>query len=112
MFVILLSSYSNKKIQILITPEKMNEVKRKVKNGYPIGELKNELLAAGYTKEEIAKCFEIHKADMRSWYLFFGTTFFIFGIGLIVIYENILMLVAGVILLLLYFKESKSKENI
>jgi hypothetical protein len=94
-------------IFILITAEKIAEVKRKTKNGYPVGELKNELITEGYTKEDIAKCFEVHKADMQSWYLFFGSVFFIVGIWLIIQYNNILVLVAGVILLLFYFKEVK-----
>jgi hypothetical protein len=91
----------------LITAEKIAAIKKKTKNGYPVGELKNELINEGHTKEDIAKCFEVHKADMRSWYLFFGSTFFIVGIWLIMQYNNILLLVAGVILLLLYFKEVK-----
>jgi hypothetical protein len=92
---------------ILITAEKIAEIKKKTKNGCPVGELKNELINEGYTKEDIAKYFEVHKADMRSWYLFFGSVFFIIGIWVIMKYNNVLLLIAGVILLLLYFKEVK-----
>jgi hypothetical protein len=76
----------------LITAEKIAEVKKKTKKGY--------------TKEDIAKCFEVHKADMRSWYLFFGVAFFIVGIWAIMKYNSVLLLIAGVILLLLYFKQA------
>jgi hypothetical protein len=94
-------------IFILITAEKIAVIKKKTKNGYPVGELKNELINEGYTKEDITKCFEVHKADMRSWYLVFGITFFIVGIWAIMKYNSVLLIIAGVILLLLYFKEVK-----
>lgn len=94
-------------IFILITVEKISAIKKKAKNGYPVGELRNELINEDYTKEDIAKYFELHIADMKSWYLFFGSSFFILGIWLIMQYNNILLLIAGVILLLLYFKKLK-----
>ncbi len=65
----------------MITAEKIAEVKKKTKNGYPVGELKNKLIKEGYTEEDITKCFEVHKANMKSWYLFFGCTFLLLALG-------------------------------
>ncbi len=88
-----------------MTSQQKNEIQKKIKKGYPIGELKNELLKDGYSLEEINSCFEVKKASMKSWYLFFGSLFSIVGIWTILQYNSILLNIAGVILLLLYFKE-------
>jgi hypothetical protein len=94
-------------IFILITAEKIEEVKKKTKNGYPVGELKNELINEGYTKEDIAKCFEVHKADMRSWYLFFGIVFSFLSIWYFFEYGRIILVGLPVIMFSLYYKANK-----
>jgi hypothetical protein len=93
----------------LITSEKISEVKKKAKSGYPVGELKNELINEGYTKEDIAKCFEVHKADMGSWYLFFGVVFSFLCIWYFFEYGRIILLGLPVIMFALYYKANKKK---
>jgi hypothetical protein len=41
----------------MITEEKRKEIKKRLKSGYPAGELKNELLLQGYSEEEIEMAF-------------------------------------------------------
>ncbi len=80
-------------------------IQKKIKKGYPIGELKNELIRDGYSLEEINSCFKTKKTDMQSWYLFFGILFSVAGIYSIMKYNSLLLNIAGVGLLVLYFKE-------
>jgi hypothetical protein len=40
-----------------MTEEKINEIKKKVRKGYPPGELENDLFNEGYTAEEIQNVF-------------------------------------------------------
>ena len=52
----------------MLTEEKITELRKKVKSGVPEGEIKNQLLAEGYTNEDIKKVFEPTRRDMSSWY--------------------------------------------
>ena len=49
--------------------EAKEKIRRKVRNGYPEGEIKNQLRKEGLTEDEIREIFTAPKADMRSWYL-------------------------------------------
>ena len=64
----------------MISNDKIKDIQKLLKSGYPEGELKNDLLKEGYTQEEIAKVFEAHKPDMRSWYLIFAILILLIGI--------------------------------
>jgi hypothetical protein len=64
----------------LISAEKIKEIRSKITNGYPAGELKEELKNEGYSEEDIKACFQTHKYDMRSRYLFFGFVITITGL--------------------------------
>jgi hypothetical protein len=92
----------------MIPADKQKSLKKKISKGYPIGELKEELLADGFSLEEINECIGVGKADMRSWYLFFGASFFILGIWIIMNNGNYILMVAGCILLMLFLKENKN----
>jgi hypothetical protein len=96
-------------IFILITAEKIAVIKKKTKNGYPVGKLKNELINEGYTKEDIAKCFEVHKADMRSWYLVFGIVFSFLSIWYFFEYGRIILVGLPVIMFSLYYQSNKKE---
>jgi hypothetical protein len=89
----------------MVTKEIKIAINKKIKSGNLIGEIKSELQKQGYTMDEINSCFEKNKADMRSWYLFFGVLFSIIGIGFVMKYNSIVLLIVGVILILLFFKE-------
>jgi hypothetical protein len=64
----------------MITDDKIKEIQKLLRSGIPQGEIKNELVAQGYTSEEIEKIFAPRKYDMRSWYLIFGIVFLLAGI--------------------------------
>ena len=64
----------------MITAEKILAVKKQLKKGVPAGEIREALGREGYSAEDIEKCFQGRKADMRSWYLVFGFVFFILGL--------------------------------
>jgi hypothetical protein len=95
----------------LIPEEKQILLKKKIKNGYPIGELKQKMLEEGFTLKEINDCIGVNKADMRSWYLFFGVTFFVGGIWLVVNGYTYKLMSASILLLALYYRENLKRNN-
>jgi positive regulator of sigma E activity len=100
-----------------MTEEKKKAIQSKIKKGYPIGELKAELRKEGYTEIEINNSIGIHKANMKSWYLFFGILFFLFSVLLFVMDKAaigiIITMVMGVWLLYSYNKElNKSNRKV
>ena len=52
-----------------MTEEEKAKIRKQLKNGFPEGEIKNELSKQGLTEEEIKEIFTVQKGDMRSWYL-------------------------------------------
>ena len=48
----------------MITEEKIKEVRRKVRNGIPQGELIEQLKQEGYSDDDINKVFVAHSYDM------------------------------------------------
>jgi hypothetical protein len=49
--------------------EKKDIIRKKIKNGFPEGEIKMQLQKEGLTEEEIKEIFSGPKKDMRYWYL-------------------------------------------
>ncbi len=95
----------------MIPAEIKNAVLKKMKMGYPIGELKVMLEKEGYSEVEINECFEKPRPDMRSWYLFFGLLFFISGLWVIMRYNHFELIILGTTLILLYFKEEDKRKK-
>ena len=63
-----------------MTQEELQKIRKKIKNGIPEGEMKNQLKEEGYSAEDIQKIFEPHKYDMRTWYFISGILVFIFAV--------------------------------
>ena len=53
-------------MSVMLTGEKIKQVRKQLRSGIPQGEIKNELRAGGYTEADIEKIFTPHKPDMRS----------------------------------------------
>lgn len=64
----------------MLTAEKIKQVKKQLRSGYPEGELKKDLQKEGYSEEEIEQLFTPPKHDMRSWYLGSATLLLLFWI--------------------------------
>ncbi len=90
-----------------IMPEKITEIKSKLKKGEPEGEIKEQLRQEGYSEDEIRKAFLAHHYDMRSWYLFFGIAVTLFGVYKLFMQEGLLFLILGAVLLYTYVQERK-----
>ncbi len=88
-------------------PEKIAEIKSKLKNGEPEGEIKEQLRKEGYSEDEIRKAFLAHHYNMRSWYLFFGIAVTLFGGYKVLQQEGFLFLILGGVLLYTYHQERK-----
>lgn len=52
-----------------MTEEEKDKIRKQLKNGFPEGEIKNEMSKKGFTEDEIKEIFTVQKGDMRSWYL-------------------------------------------
>jgi hypothetical protein len=100
-----------------MTIENKKAIKNKIKKGYPIGELKSELIKEGFTEAEINEVVGIYKPDMKSWYFIFGLLFCLFSVLLFVMDKAaigiIITMVMGVWLLYSYNKElNKSNRKV
>jgi len=96
----------------MITEEKIKEVKRLLKRGMPEGELREMLLKEGFTNDDLKKVFKPHHYDMRSWYLFFGTTISLVGLYLFLQTGGLLILILGALLFVAYYFEIKRLERL
>lgn len=93
--------------------DKLKEVRKKLKRGIPEGEIKEQLLREGYTKEEMeAYFFKPHHYDMRSWYLVFSILLLLVGIGLFITGRGWLMIILSGLLFYQYFREEKRQKNL
>lgn len=89
----------------MITQEKINEVRKMLREGEPQGELVEKLKAEGYSEDDISKIFTAHGYDMRSWYLTFAVIFLLIGLYLMIAKSVLLMLAFSVLMFLMYFRE-------
>lgn len=91
--------------------QKMLEVRKKIKKGYSVGEIQNELRKEGYSEEEIQACIEVKQYQMASWYLVFGLLFSLCGFYLLIENNSWLLLSGGVVLLSFYYSELQKKKE-
>ncbi len=89
----------------MITDEKIKQVRKQLRSGIPEGEIKNELIEAGYTEEDIAKVFVAHRPDMRSWFLIFAILFLLIGIYRVMVNTSILFLLFSAGMFAAYYFE-------
>ena len=90
----------------MISAERIKQVQKQLRSGVPQGEIKNELLAEGYTEEDMDKIFVAHKPDMRSWYLFFAILFFVIGLYRITVNGSLLFLLFAAGMFAVYYLET------
>ncbi|MCC6288177.1 MAG: hypothetical protein IT249_09855 [Chitinophagaceae bacterium] len=95
----------------MITEDKIKEIKKRLSRGVPEGEIKQELIRAGYSAEDIEKIFAPHHYDMRSWYLFFGIIVFIAGIWAYFNRHSLLGFVLSGLLFWQYYREGERLKN-
>jgi hypothetical protein len=91
----------------MITEEKIEEIRRRVRRGEPEGELKETLLREGYSQEEIDKAFAPPGYDMRSWYLVFGFVFLLGGLWAWATYGSLLGFGFSALLFIQYYRETE-----
>lgn len=91
----------------MITAEKIKLVRKQLRSGVPEGEIKNELLAQGYTEEDMDKVFVAYRPDMRSWCLFFAILFSLIGIYQVMVNTGILFLLFAAAMFAAYYFELK-----
>ncbi len=97
----------------MLTPEKIKQIQKRIKYGYPEGELKSELQKEGFTQEEINQLFKPKPYDMRSWYLTTSILFFIGGMYIVLTTGGFFVLLFSVGLFVTYLAEVKrvNKNN-
>lgn len=99
----------------MITEEKIQEARRRLKRGVPQGEIENDLRNEGYTDSDIQKIYVPFKSSvMRSWYLLFGIFFLLAALWFSITskeFFSLILIVAAVILLSMFYKETKKAER-
>jgi hypothetical protein len=92
--------------------EEKEKIRKKVRNGFPEGEIKNQLRNEGLTEEEIREIFTAPKADMKSWYLVSAILVLILAVYVVVKTGLISLLFFGLSGLLFYeyFKTQKKQD--
>ena len=95
-----------------LTEEKIKAVRKQLRAGIPQGEINNELLAEGYSADDLEKIFTPHRPDMRSWYLVFAILFLLIGIYNLMANLNFIFLVfSGAMFLVYYFEHKRIRKN-
>lgn len=99
----------------MITEEKIQEARRRLKRGVPQGEIENDLRNEGYTDSDIQKIYvPFNSSVMRSWYLLFGIVFLLAALWSSIAskeFFSLILIVAAVILLSMFYKETKKAER-
>jgi len=90
-----------------LTEEKIKDVRKQLRSGVPQGEIKNELMAEGFTEADIEKVFTPHRPDMRSWYLIFTIVFFLIGAYTLITGGSFLFLVFSAAMFSVYYLEKE-----
>lgn len=92
--------------------EKINEIKKQLRQGVPEGEIKESLKRKGYSIEEIDEAFKPHGYDMRSWYLFFGIVISLVGLYLYFTEKSLIIFMLGLLLFVAYYYEGKRLKRL
>lgn len=95
----------------MVTPQKINEIKARLKKGEPPGEIIEELINKGFTQEDIDYIFTAHKYDMRNVYLFFTILFLTGGTYGFITNNNYLLLIFSALMLVAYLREAQRVKN-
>ena len=95
----------------MITAEKIAETQKKIKNGYPVGEIREQLRKEGYSEEDIRSCFKVHRYDMRLWYLLSAVLLLIWGTWSLLISQGLLPLILSPLMFWIYSREKKRIDH-
>lgn len=95
----------------MITDDKIKDVKKMLSVGVPEGEIKEDLIKEGYSKNDIDKIFKPHHYNMRSWYLTFAIVLLFVGLWLFSSRRSLLGLVFSALLFLQYYREVQRLRN-
>lgn len=95
----------------MVTPQKINEIKTRLKKGEPQGEIVEELINEGYTQEDIDYIFTAHKYDMRNVYLLFTILFLAGGAYNFITNNNYLLLIFSALMFFVYLREKERVQN-
>ena len=96
---------------MVMTEQKIKEVKKKLHDGEPEGEIKELLRKENYPEAEINKAFTPHQYDMRSWYLIFGVLLSLIGLYAFLMHGNLIILICSAGLLYAFYTEKKVSKN-
>lgn len=86
---------------------KIREIKRRLRNGEPEGEIREQLKREGFSEEDMAPAFSPHQYDMRSWYLSFAILITLAGLYNVLSGGGILIMLLGILLFGAYRREVK-----
>ncbi|MFT3822379.1 MAG: hypothetical protein QM731_00615 [Chitinophagaceae bacterium] len=87
----------------MVTPEKIDEIKKRLTKGEPHGEIIEELKSEGYTQEDINQLIAAHKYDMRNFYLFFAIFLFLLGAYNFITNDNYLLFIFSTLMFVMLF---------
>lgn len=96
----------------MITDDKIKQIKKSLRQGVPEGEIKEDLIREGYSKEDIDKAFIPHHYDMRTWYMVFGILFLLIGLWLLMRWEIKSVLGLSLFLFFMYYREIQRLKNL
>lgn len=89
----------------MLTAEKIKQVRKQLRSGVPEGEIKNELLAEGFTEADLETIFTAHRPDMRNWYLAFAIIFALVGLYRLIAAQGLLFLFFAAGMFYVYYLE-------
>jgi hypothetical protein len=95
-----------------MTDEEKEKIRRKIRNGYPEGEIKNQLRNEGLTGEEIREILTAPKTDKRSLHLVSAIMLLLLAVYLVIQTGLISLLFFGLSGLLFYeyFRASAKRD--
>jgi len=96
----------------MISEEQIQFYRKKLKQGLPDGELREQLKRDGFSKEDIEIVFKPHHYDMRAWYLVFGVLISLFGLYNYLQTGGLLILILGCLLFVACYYEIKRLERL
>ena len=91
----------------MISNDKLREVKKKLRDGEPEGEIREGLKKEGYSNEDIKRAFPAHHYDMRTWYLISAIILLLVGLWLFLRIKSFLFLILAALMFWQYFREIK-----